>query len=431
MKDAVSTPLVMAAIDELEARFKVNLATLIMRVMVKEIAFQDLKEYFVSEFGLSEPMAEQLQLELAGKVFLKVADYLGIDLEALVKQHEQAEVQVAPTAPVNTGVQSSQFFFSTEDEEEIRQLTQKSTTEVPVVAPAGVDLEERLNKVIEKADINFGSEELTNRFRLILRTYLRGIRTKLDTRLTLTKNFEAGGLGFDSDSAENVLNLADQSEALVQAEPIRKPPALPVPEDQLLQASQQSTAPVLGARDVEYSLEKTIADRQAAGLAPGQQVSAPTAQPEPASAFSVPVTAPTTNSEEPETLVIRRPIDSNSKPKVQDIKFVPKTMGPVEELLYMDLTAFRRYEKEPIAIANKIREKIKILENENYGKKLEAVKAWRQSPVQKLYITIGEAAMSKNQPVEIIIQERLDAGEETLTNEEFEVIMNLNRDLRY
>jgi hypothetical protein len=133
----------------------------------------------------------------------------------------------------------------------------------------------------------------------------------------------------------------------------------------------------------------------------------------------------------PEPIVLRRPAENDGKIRMDDIKYVPKTTGPIDELKFMDLTSFRRLDKETAVAINKIKNKIKVLEDESYGKRIEAIKAWRTSPVNRLYLEIGETAMGKNQPIDIIIEERRSAGKEYLSSEEFEAIMNLNRELRF
>ena len=446
LRDEVSTPLVMASIDELEDRFRVNLATVIMRVMVKEISFTDLKQFFIEEFQLSEPMAEQLQVELAGRIFLKVADYLGIDLEAIVSKTSEEtippgpDMMMAPSAPAaaESQVRGAQFFFSPEDEEEIRELTRNTVAVPQAQVNNAANLESRLEIITTKAEINFGSEELTNRFKLILRTYLRGIRTRLDTKLTLTKAFESGGLGFDSDSAETVLSLADKSEELLANEPKKIESAAVRPSADTLDKLM-----AVGARDIEYDLAKELAKKEAAKnntvSAPltieSQPLSVPAAESETQPEIAIPafskMPAVAQPTPEMEPLIIKHAPEVGNKVKMADIKYVPKTMEPTEELGYMDLASFRRLEKEPEKITGKIREKIKLLEEESYGKKLEAVKAWRQSPVNKLYLAIGEAAIANNKPIDIIIEERRSSGEDLLSSEEFEAIMNLNKSLRY
>ncbi|NCO79912.1 hypothetical protein GW884_01345, partial [Candidatus Falkowbacteria bacterium] len=108
-----------------------------------------------------------------------------------------------------------------------------------------------------------------------------------------------------------------------------------------------------------------------------------------------------------------------------------RVMGPIDELKFLELTNWRRLDKEPVKIAEKIKEKIKLLEEESYAKRLEGIKAWRLSPVNRLYLAMGQASISNNQPVDVIIEERKKQGEEYLTSQEFEAIMDLNRELRF
>jgi hypothetical protein len=503
LKNRVSTPAVMSAIDELEKKYGVSLATVIMRVMVGEISFNDLAEYFATESGLSEDNARHLQLELAVQVFPDVADQLNIDLTAIATSlmpEIASKEPIEETAAVEPMVladkdkpnaNGANFFFSAEDEEEIRQLTRK----VDTVPPANkIKLtEERLKKTIEAADINFGSELMAERFKVILSTYLRGIRNKIDTRETLTKPIEAGGLGFDVESADKILSIADGTADLPVEDELKAPPKMRVPEDQLMMASSRALKTgdlaglkAVGAGDLEYDLATELKKKKAAEAelakeiieagkpdptkeleAPDKQLALPTETditPDPAApvqmqkaspeiensvkaaphaqtaaeviedmvvAAAKTATEPPPAALAPEPIVLRRPADNDGKIRMDDIKYVPKTTGPIDELKFMDLTSFRRLDKETAAAINKIKNKIKVLEDESYGKRIEAIKAWRMSPVNRLYLEIGETAMGKNQPIDIIIEERRSASKEYLSSEEFEAIMNLNRELRF
>lgn len=453
LKDEISSPAVMAAIDELEEHYRVELASLIMKVMAKDILFGSLADYFVEEYRLDRLSAEQLQAELAGRVFFKVADYLGIDLETVLSAapepaSEDADlmsVSARPAAAPASGIQGAQFFFSPDDEEEIRKLSD-NLGRPPEVNTKLVD--EKLEAILKEANINFGSAAVADRFKQIVRTYLKGIRGRLDTKLTLTKAFDAGGLNFDEESAEKIMALSDRSEALAKAEKMKPPAKIAVPEDKL------AGLKAVGAADLEYDLAKEMEKRQAAKAeavkplftpsrpasppaGPGAPVKPappklpPAKKPVPsgAGAKEAPAAKP---AAEPEKLALKRPLEtSGGKKKMEDVKYVPRTSGPVDELGLMDLVAFRRMDKEPQLASAKIKEKIKTLEEEQYSKRSEAIKAWRQSPVNRLYLAVGEEAMTKNKPVDIIIEERKSGGQDTLTGEEFEAIMNLNRDLRF
>ncbi|MFA5029168.1 MAG: hypothetical protein WC518_00245 [Patescibacteria group bacterium] len=121
----------------------------------------------------------------------------------------------------------------------------------------------------------------------------------------------------------------------------------------------------------------------------------------------------------------------SSRPNLDDVKFAPKLMGPVEELESMTLIDFRRLGQEPKEIARKIKEKIDLLENESYSKKLEGVEAWQKNEVNRFYRLLGQASLAAGQGIEEIISERLASGKPTLTVEEFESVMELNKDLRF
>ncbi len=119
------------------------------------------------------------------------------------------------------------------------------------------------------------------------------------------------------------------------------------------------------------------------------------------------------------------------KVKMEDVKYVPKLMGPIDELGEMDLVNFRRLSQDPATAAAKIKEKLKNLEDEGYSQKLSGIKAWRQSPVNKLYLTIGQESMNHKKPVNIIIEDKKTANQDYLTDQEFTAIMDLNKSLRF
>jgi hypothetical protein len=127
----------------------------------------------------------------------------------------------------------------------------------------------------------------------------------------------------------------------------------------------------------------------------------------------------------------RRSIPSNGKIKMEDVKHVPKLMGPIEELKNMDLINFRRLNKDPHKAAENIKEKLDYLEEEDYRKRREGIKAWRESPINNLYLQIGQESINNNQPIEEVMQGRASVGKEFLTNSEFDAVMQLNKDIRY
>ncbi|MBU4432351.1 hypothetical protein KKD60_03690, partial [Patescibacteria group bacterium] len=120
-----------------------------------------------------------------------------------------------------------------------------------------------------------------------------------------------------------------------------------------------------------------------------------------------------------------------NKKRMDDVKYMPKLVSPIEELRIMNLVNFRRLNAVPKEAKELIRAKINFLEEESYTKRLEGIKAWRQSPLNSLYITIGQEAISKEGGIRATINERQVAGQDFLTYEEFEAIMDLNKNLRF
>jgi len=54
LRDSVSSPAAMDVIAELENKYKIDLASTVMKVMAKIIPLADLSIYFVSDFSLNQ-----------------------------------------------------------------------------------------------------------------------------------------------------------------------------------------------------------------------------------------------------------------------------------------------------------------------------------------------------------------------------------------
>jgi hypothetical protein len=130
--------------------------------------------------------------------------------------------------------------------------------------------------------------------------------------------------------------------------------------------------------------------------------------------------------------VVRRPMPMrDNRPRLDDVKYVPKLVGPIEELREMTLVDFRRLAPEPEAATAKIKEKLRLLERESITKKIDGVKAWQDSEVSKIYKEISREVLQKGMPANQVISLRASANEPTLTMGEYGAVMELNRSLRY
>ncbi|MEI6596838.1 MAG: hypothetical protein WCL13_01325 [bacterium] len=475
LKQKVSGAEAIKKIEALERKYSVALAALIMKVMVREITLNDLASYLIKENILKE-RAEELALELKEKIFSSLGNYF---LAEKVKP-------IMPIAPVKDApptsepkVENASFFFSPDDEEEIRGLIKKIVIVEDSNLASGT-IDDKLKEIISRAKINFGSADLVDRFSQILRTYLRGIRNKLETKTTLIKPFLNGGLSFDEDSAEKVMSLADKVLNPVKSSPIdaagfneassaTDQPIKPAPKSSLPELKKSDFFPKREiSRDAAYDfsklagkdknsaqggsalsgdLKKLDTKHELAPLTPAIRPTAVTQKnelkvkeknltlPKNIQTEAAPI-KPAVNSDLGTMPLIKRRFEAENlnqsqKIKVEDVKYVPRVMGPLDEIKYMDLINFRRLDGDPLKSADKIKSKIDLLEEENYGKKLEGIKFWRLSPISKLYLEVGRLSISEKKPIDVIIEERKVANSDYLTADEFKAIMDLNKSLRF
>jgi hypothetical protein len=128
--------------------------------------------------------------------------------------------------------------------------------------------------------------------------------------------------------------------------------------------------------------------------------------------------------EMPRIVQVRMP--EQERPQVNDIRQPAKVMGPVEELADIDLDEFRRQGTNPTEAADRILEKIDLLEHDSWTMKIEAIKAWRRSSANQLYIQIGRESMDTNQSVAEVIRKRMQNNQSYLLLDEFLAINSLN-----
>lgn len=470
LKDKVSSSKAMSVLSEIESRYRVDLAMVVMKVMIKTLTFKELPLIFASEFGLAPEQADSLTNELKAKIFTPVADYVGIS----------SELQV-------------------------------------------LDLYKDINLLIKEAGLLIPSEFLVERLKKILATYLRGVRSRIDTRASLAKDIATGGLNLSAIEVDRVLKVCDSHKYKYNGEIESTVKALPA-SSRLDKIISGADAPAAAAKSSgEYDLKRALASGETKSIvAPepmleitaGHKVPAtekiekkpvatPTLKPEikstPAPKIEVPIKE--TASGLPEKLIVQKPetnrlikkifadgglaakgavrianisedavlaaqpfaksplaaakgVSSAVTPKanrpvntaaarsaapqeetgsgrkqMHDIKPIPKIMGPLEELQFLDLTNFRRLGKTPEEITAKILNKIKLLERDGYEKMIMGISAWRKSPVSRLYLKIVSEAVSVNLPLKDAIIARESRKEEGLSLAEIEAIMSLNSKL--
>lgn len=466
LRTKISSPAIMAIVSELEARYQVDLAMTIMKVMIKNLTLKNLPAYFVSEFNLRVDQAEALSSELKTKIFVVASDYLGLSSE-------------------------------------IRAF----------------DLERDITFLIKEAGLTLSSEILIKRLKNILSTYIRGIRSKIDTRATLAKDAKIGGLNLNSEEIDRVLKVCDNHKfssretagaaGLVNSAGSFTPVLNRVEEYDLKSAltsghtkSLSPTGPIvngvaptpfrpalakesvpaktklinrldlsheLSGPSFQLDLPEAAAKASLVGplMAKGPAVTAPTIPTPPTpvkprffsfpskpaainpatqqksdlikpnqvkvssvSITQAPTASPIIKDIVPPPLAKRQaPVPVSGRPQMHDIKPMPKIIGPLEELQFLDLVNFRRLGQNPSESTDKVLAKVKLLERDGYDKMVLGVRAWRQSPVNRSYIRLGQEAIAKGTSLKAYVVSQKEAGKDCLSLEEIETIVKLNSQL--
>lgn len=493
---AVSSPKVLSLIENLEEQYGINLASIIMRVMTKDIKVDTLALTLSSELKLNQDKSEKLTKDLKEKIFSEVADYLGLEL---IKKAE---------TPVKKVLPESIFDFS-------EPLKDIKTEELDFVSPApaktSTEKEELTEKkpleeikIIDKltwakeisATLNlpFRDEENKARFIALLDKYIRGIKNKVDVREVLGRDIISNGFSLSEEVIDNIFSEVDkkqnekmkqlkqninldknvlhkieklthgQIKALPEKETysfvdsqkkrIEAPEDFPMleaeDEPELLEAPEEIElleAPVeeIKEGEVDSEFKNDSINRLVHALLskPQREVKKEVEKPEvlEEDPLETKKEKPVLEKAPVEKVLLKKPetqslpktswsVLPSGKVKMDEIKRV-KTMGPVDELKYMNLVDFHRLAENPEEIFEKISQKLAVLENIDYGKMLEGIKAWRQNPINKLYLNIFAQAGNEGKSVEQIIKERQSAGKEYLSKEEINNLIKFNKKISF
>lgn len=434
LKLAVSSPEAIYDIEALEAKYGVSLASIIMRVMTKDISLEILPLTLSSELQLNQSDSEKLAKELETKIFIKASGYLGLKVEEEVKK---------PVA-------LPESIFDLKEEE-----------------PKMVDKLSWARDITNSLNIVFSDEELKTKFIALLDKYIRGIKDKVLVRQILGKSILENGFALSDKVINDIFstvekkqneqyralkeklnpekNILRKIERLSQGNinKVEDFSLIEAPEEvELIEAPEEIELleePIFEG-EVDSKLKNEASDKLIQALLAKPKVIEPKIvkpeiiKPEPKIEKVVVEEKPAEIKivEEPKKKEVKSSwsVLPSGKVKMDEIKRV-KTMGPVDELKYMDLTNFHRLAEDPSEAFEKIGQKLKVLENIDYGKMLEGVKAWRQNPINKLYLNIFAQAGNEGKSVSQIIAERKAAGKEYLSQEEINGLLKFNKKISF
>ena len=338
--------------------------------------------------------------------------------------------------------------------EDLAELQQSVVTNN--LGPAVNDYENQAGLIIKQFGVAI-QPDLFQRCKTIIISRLREVRKMGETKERLMAHTLNGGIGFNAELADKLLLLIENFKkkqtaggAKEMVEPVqeiilKKFPELPVASEMVTEAPKVS--PVISTPTIKPV--EPVKPAPVVATPPKPLPVAPTNLPfkTPPSSSDIRSAAPvlkiTAEKFQPKVQEVRMPVavktpittaipqTPSGRSKMDDVSYSPRLVGPVEELKEMNLVEFRRLSPKPRVAADRIITKVELLAKEGYDKKLKGIEAWQKSVLNQLYNALLSESLNKAKPVAQVIAEKLTAKQETLSEEEFKVIMDLNRTLRF
>jgi hypothetical protein len=421
-----------------------------------------------------------------------VIDHAKDEARAVVIKEEQAVGASAPAAadteagaaaPAPSPAPKPKEDFATikpEDEEEIERfkedvLPAKGAEQADETAKR---IDASVRQIYLASGLKTDDEAMEKRIKTVIGNRLRDVRDQMETLETMVQPKELGGLGLSQDAARALLNAIQSSLHEVHEEH-----AAQIQEEKAQwvegERQKEAEAPAKQAAAKESELEslyqsiiaKSKKATRMAALAPTPpapppaaapkvpagpppnlpvsdanpvppQLRAPVTIPLPAQAPAASSTPTVMPSVPPLTLVrpvpgvpaappsVARAPGEPARPRMEDVKAVPKLTGPVEELRAIGIVDFRRLSKDPKEACLKVKDKIDLLAEQSYTRRTEGIAAWSASEVVRTYLEQMREGLNGT-PLKDAIAARQAAKKPFLTPEEFQAVAELSRQLRY
>ncbi len=358
-----------------------------------------------------------------------------------------------------------------DEEAEIRQhAAQLQQINGETDAPAPPPIHPIAQRLQNKHGIQLEDDIMKKRFQKVIESRVRGVRNALETKDVLTRPRKIGGLELPEEQVKKIIKDIDTSQSTAAGQSDESSRVAPAAPETTESSAATGTEPVYPApppafvprpgqevpqqpHEKKDASEHTAVEQAKTSAAPPQLTPSTgpehTVQPAPAptapEADKPPSPEPVAEKpkifeQPPETTASlygaaeaamprRAPIavSEPERPQVVDIKQPQRTIGPVEELAEIDLKEFRRMGGSPEESAERVMEKIDLLQEESWKMRTDGIHAWKHSPVFQLYIDIGQESINSGVPIAEIIRKRQQEKHPVLLEDEFMAINQLNK----
>ncbi|MBU1131678.1 hypothetical protein KKC32_00265 [Patescibacteria group bacterium] len=255
-------------------------------------------------------------------------------------------------------------------------------------------VEEKVAGVIAQLKMQFTDEKTKERFVNVLRTFFRGIRGAKEIEYMLLLPKISGGMELEKNKVDLIVSVIRQYAEEISRE--RK---------QVFYAPAEPAVETVPPADLP---EKAVAAKEEKETEKPVQ----------------PMTRPAVQKP-----MINQPIAG--KPRMSDIGARRQLIGPLEELEYMTIENFRLIGKEKSARVEEILEKFQLLAEQSLPKKWAGIKAFKASPIYRLYLTMNMQGIKEDKSIQEVIEDLQFKNEPCLTLSEYEAINEINSRITY
>lgn len=389
---------------------------------------------------------------------------------------EEARKKAAPPEPKPVA--------TTEEEKEIEAI--KARMPAVPAAPKSV-LDEAVQMTYAKLTNRPADEYLDSRLKHVISSRLRDVRSSFELKQLLQRDTKVGGLGLANGEAEAMSNqieegyasyhdkiMAEEKQSLdlqleeqkkkveqrrtreaeehaewyrekVQArrqgEEEQKKFAQQFKQKLEVAAAAEPVHPIdLKEKRAETARFGELVPAVAAGAVPVMQTASNVA-PVPAKPSGIeakPMSAPAAvQMARPEVKVSKATAELMAsapiqKPRMEDVKVAsPRLMGPVQELRGLTLSEFRRIAKDPEIALQKIVQKVEILGQESFERRIEGIKAFQESGLQKSYMSLVGESFRTGRAITELAEAKRAKGEDVPSPAELSAVISLNSKLHF
>lgn len=239
----------------------------------------------------------------------------------------------------------------------------------PVAQPIVTQSKEnQTEEIVKKLNFTIAST-VSNRLRTLIQLRLKDIRSPDQVHEALLRDETDGGVGLTDEQAEEVMKeLPGWLPAVVPAPAVpakvAQPAPVPVPKPVVVLAPTPSLVPPkpIAPADKQKAINTFIANS-------------------------------------PEEPYFKISSDSG-KPMMRDITSSrPMQMGPIDEVRAITLTDFRRLSTNPEEAAMRLKQKFMNLKDESVLLYVEALEAWKRSPLYGEYVLAAITSLASKQPL--------------------------------